>query len=505
MSVTCKAASAATRSACRAAAAEAANTPINVKLSEVKTMCPFFAKVSNSPDPSTLEAMAHACPVMRAVQKPVVIQDDTKKPAFDEALITRKDNMYEAKFKFNIEKLQEEGRYRYFANLQRHCGSFPNATFHGLNHDVKEGRPIKIFCSNDYLGMGQHPKVIEASHEAINMSGTGAGGTRNISGTTKFHVELERTLAENHAKEAALVMSSGFVANEAALSAVGKIIPDCLMISDAGNHASMIQGIRHSKCEKKIYRHNDIAHLESILAATPIDRPKMIVFESVYSMSGGIAPMEEICDLADKYNAMTFCDEVHAVGMYGEHGAGIAERDGVLDRIDIISGTLGKAYGVFGGYIAASSSFVDCVRSYAAGFIFTTAVPPVVAAGGLAAVSHLRYSKIERELQQLRAKQLKAKLAARGLPLMNSPSHIVPVLVRDPVKVKELTDKLLAEYGIYLQPINYPTVDRGTERIRVTPGPLHSEEDLDMLVDALDRTFDELGISRQMQTADVVH
>ncbi|EER20561.1 5-aminolevulinate synthase, putative [Perkinsus marinus ATCC 50983] len=505
MSIPCKAANAATRSACRAAAVEAANTPINVKLSEVKTMCPFFAKVSSSPDASTLEAMAHACPVMSAVQKPVVIQDDTNKLAFEEALVTRKDEMYEAKFKFNIDKLQEEGRYRYFANLQRHCGNFPNATFHGLNHDVKEGRPIKIFCSNDYLGMGQHPKVIEASHEAIEMSGTGAGGTRNISGTTKFHVDLEMTLAENHQKEAALVMSSGFVANEAALSAVGKIIPDCLMISDAGNHASMIQGIRHSKCDKKIYRHNDIAHLESILAATPIDRPKMIVFESVYSMSGGIAPMEQICDLADKYSAMTFCDEVHAVGMYGEHGAGIAERDGVLDRIDIISGTLGKAYGVFGGYIAASASFVDCVRSYAAGFIFTTAVPPVIAAGGLAAVTHLRHSKIERELQQLRAKQLKIKLAARSLPVMNSPSHIVPVLVRDPVKVKELTDKLLAEYGIYLQPINYPTVDRGTERIRITPGPLHSEEDLDMFVDALDRCFDELGISRKMQTLDVVH
>ncbi|KAF4662132.1 5-aminolevulinate synthase, nonspecific, mitochondrial [Perkinsus olseni] len=487
-----------------AAAAASRSSPLTVNLSEVKEVCPFVARMKGIPDQAAVESFAHFCPVMSAVEKPVLIHNDLDEGVVKRSLVTKvADKMYETKFEYNIEKLKDEGRYRYFANLQRHVGTFPRATFRGQNDESTVPREVMVFCSNDYLGMGQNPVVLKACHEAIDTSGTGAGGTRNISGTTKYHVELEHELAMNHEKESALVFSSGYVANEAALSAVGKIMPDCVMISDSGNHSSMIEGIRHSGCEKVIFQNNNLEKLEAILKSYPLERPKMIIFESVYSMAGSIAPMKKICDLAEKYNALTFCDEVHAVGMYGDHGAGVAERDGVADRIDIISGTLGKAYGVFGGYVAASSNFIDCVRSYAAGFIFTTAIPPVVAAGALASVRYLRHSGVERQMQQLRAKQLKAKLAAKGLPAMNSTSHIVPVLVRDPVKVKQVTDKLLEEYNIYLQPINYPTVPRGTERVRLTPLPLHSEKDLDMLVSALDNIWDDLELPRDVPVGDV--
>jgi len=429
----------------------------------------------------------------------------------------RKKSMYDKKFEQAILKLHEEGRYRSFANLQRDCGNFPNAVFrppveeqlektqsehhdvdsHPLNevdHEEHDHGPlsVKIFCSNDYLGMGQHPAVLKAAHEALNKTGMGAGGTRNISGTTKYHVELEDELRELHASEKALVCSSGFVANEASLQVFAKLLPDLVMFSDADNHASMIDGMRQSKCERKIFRHNDMGHLEELLQQYPTTRPKMIVFESVYSMTGSICKMHEIVALAKKYNCLTFCDEVHAVGMYGPRGAGIAEREGL--KLDIITGTLGKAFGAFGGYIAGSAAYIDCVRSHASSFIFTTAVPPVVAAGALASVRHLKRSSLERELQQARVAYLKQKLIGKGLPYMRNPSHIVPIFVGDPVKCKQLTDTLLREWGIYLQPINYPTVPRGTERVRVTPGPLHSEADLDRFVGILDQLWKELQL-----------
>jgi len=413
-----------------------------------------------------------------------------------------RDFTYDRQFESRITSLMKEGRYRSFANLQRHAGNFPHASFRPPEElrevMTPDGKPlpVKIFCSNDYLGMGQHPKVLTACHQAIATSGAGAGGTRNISGTTVYHVNLEKELAELHEKEKALVCSSGFVANEAALSVFGQLLPGCIVFSDAENHASMIDGIRHSKCEKRIFKHNDMEDLERMLKEAPIDKPKLIVFESVYSMTGIIAPMRDMCYLAHKYNALTFCDEVHAVGMYGKHGAGVAERDGVMDQIDMISGTLGKAFGVFGGYVAAKSSYIDCVRSYSSGFIFTTAIPPVVAAGALASVRHLRWSEEERTTQQARASQLKRLALEHDLPYLHNPSHIVPIYVGDASKCKELTDRLLYKHGIYIQPINYPTVPKGTERIRITPGPLHSESDLHDLVGALYTEWEHLKLPR---------
>ncbi|MEC9367797.1 MAG: 5-aminolevulinate synthase, partial [Pseudomonadota bacterium] len=373
---------------------------------------------------------------------------------------------YNAKFDQALRALKQEGRYRQFADIRRHRGAFPSAT-----HYRGEGqRDIKVWCSNDYLGMGQHPVVLDAMHAAIDDVGAGSGGTRNISGTTHYHVELERELADLHGKGAALLFTSGYVANDASLSTLVRLLPGCVIFSDAMNHASMIEGIRHGGGPKRIWRHNDLADLESQLREYSLDTPKIIAFESVYSMDGDIAPIADICALARKYNALTYLDEVHAVGMYGPRGGGVAERDGVMDQVDVVEGTLAKAFGLMGGYIAARPSIVDAIRSYAAGFIFTTSLAPAIVAGALASVRHLKQSHAERSAQQERARTLKRRLQDAGLPVMDNPSHIVPVMVGDPVRCKQLTDALMDRFGIYVQPINYPTVPRGTERIRLTPG-----------------------------------
>jgi 5-aminolevulinate synthase len=398
---------------------------------------------------------------------------------------------YEAFFKDAIGQVKAEGRYRVFAELERHAGDFPHAT----NYVGEETREITVWCSNDYLGMGQHPKVLTAMKDAVDKVGAGAGGTRNIAGTSHYHVLLEKELAELHGTEAALIFTSGYVANEAALSTLAANIPECVLVSDADNHASMIAGIRHSRAEKLIFKHNDVEDLERQLASLPLDQPKIIVFESVYSMDGDISPIKEICDLADKYRAMTYLDEVHAVGMYGPRGAGVAERDGQMDRITIIQGTLAKAFGVVGGYIAATEKLVDFVRSYANGFIFTTSMPPAIAAASAASVRHVRdYGQPDRERHQERAATLKKMLRDAGLPVMPSVSHIVPVMVGDPVVCKQVTDDLMDRYGIYVQPINYPTVPRGTERLRLTPTPFHGDDDMRRLVDALTEIWGRLRI-----------
>jgi 5-aminolevulinate synthase len=379
---------------------------------------------------------------------------------------------YQRIFAEAIDRLHAEGRYRVFIDILRNKGSFPNARcFAGHNGP----KPITVWCSNDYLAMGQHPDVIEAMEEALHDVGAGSGGTRNIGGNTHYHIELEAELADLHGKEAALLFTSGYISNEATLSTLAKLLPGCIVFSDELNHASMIAGIRNSGCEKRVFRHNDIGHLEDLLAEADPDAPKLIAFESVYSMDGDVAPIAAICDLSDRYNALTYLDEVHAVGMYGARGGGISERDGVAGRLSLIEGTLGKAFGVMGGYIAAEKNFVDVVRSYAPGFIFTTSLSPVLVAGALASVRHLKRSATEREAQQAQAARLKAMFADARLPVMPSTTHIVPLMVGDPVTAKRISDILLAEYGIYVQPINYPTVPRGTERLRFTPGPRHDE------------------------------
>ncbi|MCH8615119.1 5-aminolevulinate synthase [Sphingomonas sp. SM33] len=395
---------------------------------------------------------------------------------------------YDSIFKAAIAKLREEGRYRVFIDILRNKGNFPNAHCFGGNGP----KPITVWCSNDYLSMGQHPAVIDAMEKALREVGAGSGGTRNIGGNTHLHVQLEEELASLHGKEAALLFTSGYVSNEAALSTLGKLLPGCIIFSDELNHASMIAGIKNSGCEKRVFRHNDLEHLEELLAAVDPEAPKLIAFESVYSMDGDIAPIAEICDLADKYNALTYLDEVHAVGMYGEHGGGISDRDQVADRLTLIEGTLGKAFGVMGGYISASKTIVDCIRSYAPGFIFTTSLSPVLVAGALASVRHLKASSTERDMQQRAAAQLKAKFTAAKLPVMPSATHIVPLLVGCPVKAKRISDILLAEYGLYVQPINFPTVPRGTERLRFTPGPHHTVEMMDELTSALVEIWDRL-------------
>ena len=397
---------------------------------------------------------------------------------------------YDSIFKAAIERLHEEGRYRVFIDILRNKGNFPNALCFGGNGP----KPITVWCSNDYLSMGQHPAVIEAMDVALHEVGAGSGGTRNISGNTHYHVELEAELADLHGKEAGLIFTSGYISNEAALSTLGKLLPGCIIFSDALNHASMIAGIKNSGCEKRVFRHNDLEHLEELLAAADPDVPKLVAFESVYSMDADIAPIAEICDLADKYGALTYLDEVHAVGMYGARGGGISERDGVADRLTIIEGTLGKAFGVMGGYITARKTIVDCIRSYAPGFIFTTSLSPVLVAGALASVRHLKAHSTERDMQQQSAAMLKAKFKAAGLPAMPSATHIVPLLVGCPVKAKRISDILLAEYGLYVQPINFPTVPRGTERLRFTPGPHHTAEMMDELTTALVEIWDRLEL-----------
>jgi 5-aminolevulinate synthase len=397
---------------------------------------------------------------------------------------------YAKAFAAALQALKDEGRYRVFADIKRDRGRFPAAR----HFCAGESRPITVWCSNDYLGMGQHPVVIAAMHEAIDATGAGSGGTRNISGTTHYHVELEAELADLHGKEAALLFTSAYVANDTTLATLRKLLPGLVIFSDAKNHASMIAGIRNGGGEKIIFRNNDLADLEAKLKEVDIDRPKVIAFESCYSMDGLMAPIGAICDLAQKYGALTYLDEVHAVGLYGPRGGGLAERDGVMHRVDIINGTLAKGFGIMGGYIAGRRDLCDAIRSYAPGFIFTTSLPPAIAAGAAVSIRHLKTSSAERERHQERAQALKRRLKAAGLPVMENPSHIVPILVGDPVLTKKITDALLERFAIYVQPINYPTVPRSTERLRITPQPQHTDGDMDALVAALTTLWQELDL-----------
>jgi len=398
---------------------------------------------------------------------------------------------YSQYFSAALGRLHDERRYRVFADLERIAGRFPHATW----HSPKGPRNVVIWCSNDYLGMGQHPKVVGAMVETATRVGTGAGGTRNIAGTHHPLIQLEAELADLHGKEAALLFTSGYVSNQTGIATLAKLIPDCLILSDALNHNSMIEGVRQSGCERQIWRHNDLAHLEQLLIAAGPARPKLIACESLYSMDGDVAPLAAICDLAERYNAMTYVDEVHAVGMYGPRGGGIAERDGVMHRIDILEGTLAKAFGCLGGYIAASGEIIDAVRSYAPGFIFTTALPPPICSAATAAIKHLKSSSWERERHQDRAARVKAILTAAGLPVMANDTHIVPLFVGDPEKCKQASDLLLEEHGIYIQPINYPTVAKGTERLRITPSPYHDDGLIDRLAEALLQVWERLGLA----------
>ena len=428
---------------------------------------------------------------------------------------------FDAFFESEIATLKKEGNYRVFADIERKAGAFPVAA----NHGALGPKEVTVWCSNDYLGMGQHPKVVSAMHEALDRCGAGAGGTRNISGTNHYHVLLERELADLHGKEAALLFTSGYVSNWAslgtlaaripgrtfrwsmagasvlALVALGTLasrIPGCIVLSDAGNHASMIEGIRHSRAERHVFKHNDVADLERILKTLDPARPKLIAFESVYSMDGDISPIKAICDVADRYGAMTYLDEVHAVGLYGPRGGGIAEREGLMHRVTVIEGTLGKAYGCVGGYITGSAALIDFVRSFSSGFIFTTALPPHIAAGALASVRHLKESSVEREAHQARVADVRRRLARIGIPTLENPSHIVPVMVKDPVKCKWISDWLMQMHGIYVQPINYPTVAKGTERLRITPSPVHTDADVERLVRGLNELWSQCALARMV-------
>ena len=399
---------------------------------------------------------------------------------------------FESFFREELSQLRKEGRYRVFADLERCAGRFPRAIYHG------DGTPreVTVWCSNDYLGMGQHPVVIAAMHEAIDGCGAGAGGTRNIAGTNHYHVLLERELADLHGKESALLFNSGYMSNWASLSTLASRIPGCIVLTDALNHASMIEGIRHSRADKAIFAHNDPADLRRKLQAMDPARPKLIAFESVYSMDGDIAPIAEFCDIAEEFGAMTYIDEVHAVGLYGPRGGGVSERDGLTHRLDLIEGTLAKSFGVMGGYITGSAALCDYIRSFASGFIFSSSLPPALAAGALAAIRHLKASSAEREGQQDRVATLRRRLDEAGIPHLPNPSHIVPVMVGDAARCKQISDELLARFSLYVQPINYPTVPRGTERLRITPTPLHSDEDIEGLVQALSTIWGALGLQR---------
>ncbi|MDG1130259.1 5-aminolevulinic acid synthase [Rhodobacteraceae bacterium EhC02] len=398
---------------------------------------------------------------------------------------------YDALFQTQLDALKAEGNYRIFAELERQRGQFPRA----ISHSENTPDQVTVWCSNDYLGMGQHPVVIDAMKAAVDSFGAGAGGTRNISGTNHAHLLLERELADLHGKEAALLFTSGYVSNWAALSTLGSRLPDCVILSDELNHASMIEGIRHSRAKKVLWKHNDPKDLEAKLAALPANAPKIVAFESVYSMDGDIAPIREIVEVAEKYGAMTYLDEVHAVGMYGPRGGGVAEREGLMDRITLIEGTLGKAFGVVGGYITGSAALCDFIRSFASGFIFTTALPPAVAAAAQASIAHLKTSNVERAAQQQQVARLRAKLDRAGIPHLDNDSHIIPVMIKDPVKCRQLADILMQDFGIYVQPINYPTVPKGTERLRFTPSPYHSDADIDHLVAALTTLWKRCAVS----------
>jgi 5-aminolevulinate synthase len=399
---------------------------------------------------------------------------------------------YEGFFRDQLGALMGEGNYRVFADLERQSGSFPRAT----RHDGGGTSEVTVWCSNDYLGMGQNPAVLEAMHEAIDRCGAGAGGTRNISGTNHYHVLIERELADLHGKESALLFTSGYVSNWASLTTLATRLPGCVVLSDEQNHASMIEGIRHSRAERQIFKHNSPEDLDRRLSLIEPGRPKLVAFESVYSMDGDIAPIKELCDVADAHGAMTYLDEVHAVGLYGPRGGGIAEREGLMDRLTVIEGTLGKAFGVVGGYIAASTALCDFIRSFASGFIFTTALPPHVAAGAAASIRHLKASQVERDRHQSNVRKVRQRLDAIGIPYMPNQSHIVPVMVGDPVKCKWISDILLDSYGVYVQPINYPTVAKGTERLRITPSPLHTDADIDHLVSALESLWSRCALAR---------
>ena len=400
---------------------------------------------------------------------------------------------FETYFDQALERLHEEGRYRTFIDIVREKGAYPHAVWHCENGETK---PVTVWCGNDYLGMGQHPDVLDAMQDALLKTGAGSGGTRNISGTTMYHRDLERELADLHRKEAALVFTSAFIANDATLSTLAKLLPNLIIYSDSLNHASMIEGIRRNGGEKRIFRHNDVEHLRTLLEADDASAPKLIAFESIYSMDGDFAPISAICDLADEFNALTYLDEVHAVGMYGPRGGGVAERDMLMGRIDIINGTLAKAYGTMGGYIASSAKVCDAIRSYAPGFIFTTSIAPAIAAGATASVRFLKLDQILREKHQETARILKTRLRGLGLPIVDYGSHIIPLVVGDPVHTKQLSDMLLNDFGIYVQPINFPTVPKGTERLRFTPSPVHSKAEIDALLNAIDALWSHCALNR---------
>ena len=478
---------------------EAANNEYADTTAAINALNAQRGKLSTSPPPRSTSTPAASAQKASAAPKPVAVSAKPNQappaPATSAATVSSPvvaQSIIEAKMK----QLKDEGRYRVFIDIERQRGAFPAA----LNHSHKQldtPPPVTVWCNNDYLGMGQHPVVLDAMHAVIASSGAGAGGTRNISGTTPHHTKLEATLAAAHEKEAALVFTSGYVANDATLTTLGKLLPNCHYFSDALNHASMIEGIKHSGCKKTVFRHNDVQHLRELLAAADPSHPKVIVFESVYSMDGDIAPIQELCDVADEYGALTFLDEVHAVGLYGNKGGGVAQRDGVSDRVSVISGTMAKGYGVFGGYIAGSSLMIDAIRSFASGFIFTSSLPPSVMAACEASVRYLMTSQEERLQHQERARQLKEALIAANLPVLISPSHIVPLMIADAKLCKQASDLLLSRHGIYAQPINYPTVPRGTERLRLTPGPHHTPAMMERLVEALDDVWRELSIPRQ--------